>query len=84
MQQYIRIHINDNVAVAVTALKTGTPVALDGLFLSLMQDIPAGHKFALHDIAAGERWSNTASPSAMPRNPSLRASMFIPTTCVPT
>ncbi len=53
MQSYLKIHPNDNVAVAVEGLKKGAPVSLDGRLIILRNEIPAGHKFALHDIPSG-------------------------------
>ncbi len=53
MQSYLKIHPNDNVAVAVEGLKKGAPVSLDGALVILKKDIPAGHKFALRDIPSG-------------------------------
>lgn len=53
MQSYLKIHPNDNVAVAVEGLKKGLQVLLDGAFIILKNDIPAGHKFALCEIPAG-------------------------------
>ncbi len=53
MQSYLKIHPNDNVAVAVEGLKKGAPVSLDGSLIILRNEIPAGHKFALHDIPSG-------------------------------
>ncbi len=55
MQSYLKIHPKDNVAVATTALQKGTAVAPENAALTLVNDIPAGHKFALRDIAAGEK-----------------------------
>ncbi|MBO7142182.1 MAG: altronate dehydratase [Bacteroidales bacterium] len=49
MSQYIRINPSDNVAVALTPLKSGTKIDLNGGII-LQNDIPAGHKFALTDI----------------------------------
>ena len=63
MQSCIRIHPKDSVAVALMPLKAGTwisssspgrlsgPGSEPGFFLR--EDIPAGHKFALTDIACG-------------------------------
>ena len=50
MKNAIQIHPHDNVAVALSPLGAGETV-LDVL---LTEDIPAGHKFALGLIAAGE------------------------------
>ncbi len=46
---YIRITANDNVAVALSRLEKGSMTA----GVTLAEDIPAGHKFALCDIPAG-------------------------------
>ena len=53
MSQYIRINPSDNVAVALTSLKSGTKIDLNGGII-LQNNIPAGHKFALAPIAEGE------------------------------
>lgn len=52
MSQYIRINPSDNVAVALSPLKSGTKIALNGGII-LQNDIPSGHKFALTDIPEG-------------------------------
>lgn len=54
MDKFIKINKNDKVAVAIEELKAGENVNVDGVSITLLQDIPAGHKFALTDIAAGE------------------------------
>jgi altronate hydrolase len=54
MKQAIRIHPADTVAVALAALPAGTPVDVEGETMVLTGDVPAGHKFALRDVAAGE------------------------------
>jgi altronate hydrolase len=57
----IKIHPDDVVAVALEPLKKGTTVTVEGaaseatLKITLINDIPAGHKFALCDIAEGEK-----------------------------
>lgn len=48
----LRLHASDNVAVALVDIAAGATVA--GEELSLADDVPAGHKFALQRIAAGE------------------------------
>lgn len=50
MKTYLRIHPTDNVAVALAPLSAGTAVEVDGISLTLAEDIPQGHKFALTDI----------------------------------
>ncbi|EPE3183980.1 UxaA family hydrolase [Cronobacter sakazakii] len=52
--QYIRIHSQDNVAVALADLPEGTVIAIDGLSVMLLQPVVRGHKFALRAIAQGE------------------------------
>ena len=55
---FIKIHPSDNVAVALSPLAKGTQAC--GTTLS--EDIPAGHKFALSKIAAGENVIKYGSP----------------------
>ncbi|HEX6373416.1 MAG TPA: altronate dehydratase family protein [Longimicrobium sp.] len=50
----VRIHPDDNVAVAVGPLHEGTEVAVDGVRVMLAEDIPAGHKLALVPLEAGD------------------------------
>ena len=50
----IRIHSEDNVAVAVEGLKAGQRLHVSHAAYTAKQDIPAGHKVALADIPAGE------------------------------
>lgn len=50
----VRIHPADNVAVAVVPLHEGTEVAVDGARVTLVEDIPAGHKLALVPLAPGD------------------------------
>ncbi len=50
MAELLRITPRDNVAVALTALSAGADVTVDGVTLTLLSDIPAGHKVALTDI----------------------------------
>lgn len=49
MSAYLQIHPDDNVGVALQPLQPGETA----LGVVLEQPIPAGHKFALHAIAAG-------------------------------
>lgn len=53
-QCFIRIHPCDNVAVATKPTEHGQIIDLEGQRLTLMQDIPFGHKVALQDILPGE------------------------------
>ncbi|EOU9604327.1 altronate dehydratase family protein [Cronobacter dublinensis] len=52
--QYIRIHSQDNVAVALADLAEGTVIVVDGHSVMLLQPVTRGHKFALLPIAQGE------------------------------
>ena len=54
MKDFLKINPADNVAVAINPLAAGTTVNVDGDEITLVSDIPAGHKFALRDIADGE------------------------------
>ncbi len=51
----VRIHPDDNVAVAIRALSAGEEVTVDGILVRLKDDIPAGHKFGLGRIEPGEK-----------------------------
>lgn len=54
MKTFIKIHPNDNVAVALTPLSSGSVLDTDGIQVTLLEDIPQGHKFALVPLAASE------------------------------
>ena len=58
----IKIHNSDSVAVAVEPLKVGETVTVNGESITLLSDIPAGHKFALKDILEGENIIKYAYP----------------------
>jgi galactarate dehydratase len=51
LKQVIQINVNDNVAITVNALPSGTKVAEN---MTANHDIPQGHKIALKDIPKGE------------------------------
>ena len=53
MANYIRIHPDDTVAVALTPLSGGQTVTIGDLSLTLLEDIPQGHKFALRAMPEG-------------------------------
>ena len=50
VQKYIKIHLDDLVAVALCPLEKGTVCNVDGQEVTLIEDIAQGHKFALKDI----------------------------------
>ncbi len=54
MQEYIKINKNDNVAVALCDMASGTTASFDSFSVELGEDIPAGHKFSLCDIKQGD------------------------------
>lgn len=56
--EYIRITADDNVAVALKALSKNTVIC----GVTLCDDIPAGHKFALFAIACGENIIKYGAP----------------------
>ena len=58
----IKIHEFDSVAVAVEALKARETVTVNDEQIILLNDIPAGHKFALKDISEGENIIKYAYP----------------------
>ena len=52
--KYLKINPADNVAVAIVPLQAGEQIQVDGQNITLNEDVPAGHKFALKDFAQGE------------------------------
>ena len=58
----IKIHKSDSVAVAVESLKASETVTVDAKEITLLNDIPAGHKFALKNIPQGENIIKYAYP----------------------
>ncbi|MFG6368117.1 MAG: altronate dehydratase family protein [Lachnospiraceae bacterium] len=53
MANFIKINENDNVAVALDVLPANTTVRVGDAEVTTTAEIPAGHKFALVDIAEG-------------------------------
>lgn len=52
--KYLKINPADNVAVAISELKSGETITVDGVSIVLKENIPAGHKVALKDFSEGE------------------------------
>ena len=50
----IRIHPDDNVAVALEDIRSGETVEIDSLTVTALEDVSRGHKIALQRIPAGE------------------------------
>lgn len=74
MQNYIQIHPNDKVAVALCPLAAGSIVKIGDKEISLREDIPQGHKFALTDLAEGEEVIKYGYPIGMTRESILTGS----------
>ena len=49
--KYLKINPADNVAVAIVTLPAGEKLTVDGTEITLSEEVPAGHKFALKDFA---------------------------------
>ncbi len=49
----LQLHATDNVAIARQAISAGTVLDYNGAFITISEDVPAGHKFALADVPAG-------------------------------
>ncbi|MCC5980366.1 MAG: altronate dehydratase [Oceanicaulis sp.] len=55
LREALKLHRDDSVAVALTPLSAGRNVNIDGVDITLREDIPKGHKFALHPVSEGAR-----------------------------
>lgn len=76
MQNYIKIHPADKVAVALCPLPAGTAVSIDGRTILLLEDIPQGHKFALQDLAENEPVIKYGYPIGITKEP-IKAGAWI-------
>ena len=54
MSRALRIHPEDNVAVALEPIRADETISVEGAEVTARQDIPQGHKAALFSISAGE------------------------------
>ena len=54
MAEFIKINLADNVAVAINDVEAGYNCNIDGISLTTLSRIPAGHKVALKDLSEGE------------------------------
>ena len=52
--KYLKINPADNVVVAISDLKAGETITVDGHVITLKEDVPAGHKVTLKNFAQGE------------------------------
>src|SRR5690349_8973470 len=51
----LKVHPDDNVIVALRNLNKGEEVKLDGRTYTVVEDIPAKHKFTEYDLQPGDR-----------------------------
>lgn len=65
LKTYLKIHPDDLVAVALAPLSAGTVVEIQDQTVTLKEDIPQGHKFALADIRAGSLLSSMVLQSEL-------------------
>ncbi len=68
-QSFIRIHPDDKVAVALRPLSAGTVVSVGDVSVTLAEDIPQGHKFALYDLDEGEPVIKYGYPIGVTKEP---------------
>jgi altronate hydrolase len=54
MNTVLQIHPGDNVLVALQDLPSGTNVGFNGSTITLLEDVPAKHKFMIADANAGD------------------------------
>lgn len=67
MKTFLKIHSTDKVAVALRPLTAGSVLTVDGVSVTLLEDIPQGHKFALCPIGANEPVIKYGSPIGIAR-----------------
>ena len=54
LASYLKINPADSVVVCLQPKKKGEIIEVDGLFVTLNQDTPAGHKVLIKDVSKGE------------------------------
>ena len=54
MTSVLRINPADNVVVAIQPQKQGDVIQVDGKQITVLEDVPAGHKIAITDLQQGE------------------------------
>ena len=74
MQDFIKIHSGDNVAVALKPLASGTTVTTGDQTITLISDIPQGNKLALTDIAEGASVIKYGCAIGLAKEPILKGS----------
>lgn len=78
MQEFIKIHPKDNVAVALSPLTAGRTLVVDSQKIILTEDIPQGHKFALCTIETGQQIIKYGNPIGIAKE-SITAGSWIHT-----
>ena len=54
MTAILKINPADNVVVAIQPQSAGAVIEVDGKQITVLEDVPAGHKIAIKDLAEGE------------------------------
>ena len=54
MTNILKINPADNVVVAIQPQSAGAVITVDGQSITVLEDVPAGHKIAIKDLAEGE------------------------------
>ena len=54
MTNVLKINPADNVVVAIQPQPAGAVIEVDGQKITVLEDVPAGHKIAIRDLAEGE------------------------------
>ena len=54
MIQVLKINPADNVVVAIQPQQKGAVINVDGQSITILEDVPAGHKIAIHEIKQGQ------------------------------
>jgi len=62
MKLLIRLHPNDDVAIALLPLEKGSEYDIDGISFTLLQDIDKGHKIALRALTKGQNVVKYGAP----------------------
>lgn len=67
MRNFLKIHPDDRVAVALKPLSAGSVLCVAGEEVKLLEDIPQGHKFALRDVKEGGEIIKYGAPIGIAR-----------------
>ena len=62
-RRILQVHPNDNVLVALQDLKSGETLEFNGQSYTLLEDVPAKHKFTTKEIAEGPRYYHVRGTS---------------------